>query len=323
MRKFLSLIVAFFLLTSFACADSVRGTLAGYATSESTAKFTAGDLVAIDFDEFPELVAAYVIEISIPEAVRQLRGAYAVYVYRRVSPRPDVSNTRYSGLTVDFFLIPPSSRFSVLLPLVSGFRQENSIDTITVDRTFIAADFPVIVSILPIMKGIPSGTKESIYELYLRPVYREKGALVLRYSQDQSQILPFELLIDDTVVSSATETFVLDPGFHKVSLISGHYANKTLSVAVEKGLYSSVTVPLEPLKSLVTISAPDAAIISLDGKALAPGDRSNLHLEPGDHTVLIRIGDYSLSRSFAAKPGESYLIELEMDISILPHTSDE
>ena len=309
-------------ITTFAPADSVRGPLIGYATTESSVAFSAGDLVALDLGDSPELYAAYRIHIRIPEAIRNMRGAYAMYIYRDISPKPTPETMRYNGSRVDFFLVPPISPFSVTLPLVDSYRQENTIDAITIDRTFGQEDFPVVFAILPVMKGIPSSSKDEVFTADLRPLYKEKGVLVLAYPHDKNSYLPFELLINDEPVSTSSNMHVLAPGFYTISLKSDHYADKRYNIAIEKGLYATVTIPFEPITPTITVVAPEAATVFLDGSLLDAMSRTDIGIESGEHSVHIRLGDYSLSRTFVVEPGESYTVELEMEISITPRNND-
>ena len=116
------------LLTTPVFSDTIRGPVVGFVqpVSQKMTKLKAGELLIIEKDESAMRRAAVKIDVAIPQSVRKVRGAYALYLYTDISPPPSLEDRRYRGDAIEFLIIPTSSLLTVYLPLSSDFETQNS-----------------------------------------------------------------------------------------------------------------------------------------------------------------------------------------------------
>jgi hypothetical protein len=66
----------------------------------------------------------------------------------------------------------------------------------------------------------------------------------------------------------------------------------------------------------IVFEAPDTAEIFLDGQKLDGLPKKPMSVTEGEHTVIMRVGNYSLTKKFSVERGRSYKISLFLDISV-------
>jgi len=283
--------------------------------SEIHASIGLRELSVIRF-ESKEFLRGVVVQVEAPNAVLQFRESFLLQIYYKASPRPQDGVSRYSATKLYSEPFPSSRKTFIDIP----FASEKSWNKSTLNSTVVApspgpADYPLLFTIDPIMKGIPSNVANSHFKIAVIPVLVDKGALVVEIPEDVNRD-DIELRIDGQKKELTSRRFTLSTGVHEVSVESTHYLPFSKSIGIEKAQTSKVQVSLTPTRSKVRFDAPEDAVVFFDGEQIDVGSTSELHVEPGEHMVLVRIGDYSVSKKIDIKGGKDYKVSLFFDILI-------
>ena len=319
MRKLVPILIVFFSFLNPAASDSIRGPVGALleAGSENAyTRFGPGDLIVIDSNGAGEMHAAVKIEIEIPDAVRNFRGAYGAYLYGAVTPSPTISHESYKGRALEFFLLPPSSRLTLYLPLTDDFAVDESFDVSIVDSRVDENDFPLILAVLPVMKGIPSRISESFFEVDVSFAPSLLGTLRLDLVFPDEEPLPLLLNIDGDEESSTRDAFFIPEGLHTLNITSTHYTDVAMTFMVEAGSYTDIQVVLESRSSRLVAEVPEGTRIFFDGEQIEVPGAEGIEIEPGEHTAVLKIGDYTLSRTLTVLPGTTSTLSVDMEIQV-------
>ncbi|MFP4372759.1 MAG: hypothetical protein ACLFPO_00305 [Spirochaetaceae bacterium] len=280
-------------------------------------------LVSLSIDQELNFLEGIQLEIRVPEAVRTTGGGFAVYLYDNVGPAPSAERTDYRGRRVFFRAMPAARRFFVTIPVSSSHALRETADTYLVDEVVGVERFPMLLAILPVMKGIPDSALRAAFTVTAKPLLLDIGAARVRISDpDGADILEspgslreFELYLDGERIDYDEDPIALAPGLHRLSVESTRYDNQRLTFGVERGQVSRVDIQLEEPRSAVRFEAPDGVTLFVDGEEV-DHDATDFSLPAGEHTVMFRIGEYTVSKRFAVAPKKSYEISLTLDILI-------
>ncbi len=319
MKKLLSLMLLLAILLPSASGENVRGPVAAVldpSNPNAPILIRAGDLVIIQPSANNPLHTAIKIEIAVPDAAAGMRGAYAVYLYKDVTPAPRTDIDRYRAERIDFLLLPPSRGFTIQLPYTTNFAGPESFDMLVLDDIVEHGDYPLLLAILPVMKGIPAKVAESTFGISADVVLSTMGLLELDLIFPDEERLPYAISIDGLPSRFSGNQYVLNEGIHTLKLSSAHYTDQSRTFTIKGGTHTEVSVQLESRLSHVVIEAPETAQIYLDGAPIETSDPAGVAIVPGQHTVRMKIGDYSLAKGFSVKPGMTYTVSLQMDILI-------
>jgi hypothetical protein len=319
MRKLVPILLFFFSCIYSASGDSVRGPVAALldvGAEAAYARFGPGDLIVIDSSAAGDMHAAIKIEIEIPNAARDFRGAYAVYLYKEIKPPPTIANESYRANAVEFLLLPPSSRFTLYLPLTANFAVDESFDVSIIDTRMSAGDFPIIIALLPVMKGIPTRIAESVFGVEVSFAPSSLGTLRLDLVFPDEETLPHTIMIDGDAKSAERGEFVLPEGLHTLEITSPHYTDELVTFTAEAGGYTDLRIELEARASRLIAEVPEGTRVFLDGELIETPGADGMEIEPGEHTAVFKIGDYTLSRSFSVLPGTTSTLSVDMEIQV-------
>lgn len=298
-------------------SDSIRGevvaTIIAGQTESTEARFLLGQYVSVECGEPEELLQGIEIEIGVPPEIRAFRDSFALYIYHTIDRKPQKGETAFSGSQALFEVVPPLPKFFVRIPLHEGVSFPSSADTLSSKRTLNYENFPLLLSVLPVMKGIPSKLLESELTVRVRPVFENKG--ILKLSISPANIQPI-VSIDGQSVSYPAPHYALSTGIHQVSAVAPGFKAKSLSFGVEQGKHTELALELERATSFIQIEAPDNALIYIDGEKMPYPDRERFELQEGEHVVLFKLGDYRLSKRVQINPGRTYKISLFLDILV-------
>jgi hypothetical protein len=280
-------------------------------------------LAAIAINQQLSFLEGIQLEIRVPEAVRSAGGGFAVYLYESVQPPPSPGVESYRGRRVFFRPIPVASRFFVTIPVSREHQLRATADTFLVDGVVATERFPVVMSILPVMKGIPAAAMRADFTVTAKPLLLDIGAARLRITdpagadilESAGSLREFQLFLNGERIDYREEPIILAPGLHRLSLESTRYENQRLTFGVERGTISEVEVQLQEPRSAVRFDAPDGVTLFVDGEEV-DHRAQDFSLGAGEHTVMFQIGEYTVSKRFAVEPKKSYEISLTLDILI-------
>ncbi|MFW6207534.1 MAG: hypothetical protein ACOC7X_02440 [Spirochaetota bacterium] len=311
---------ALFLFSYPTAAEQVRSEVQHTATLDaaySDIRISVGlrELSQIKL-EATEFLRGIVIQVNSPRAVLQFRESFLLSVYSNPSPEPRDGVRSYSAEKLLSKPFPSASRTFIDIPFSRESRWEKStLNSIVISEHIKPEDYPLLLTIDPIMKGIPSDVSRSHFDITVRPVLADKGALELELPDmaDQEEL---ELLIDGQVQAKQSGRFTLVTGVHEISVKSDHYLPYTKAIGIEQAQTTRLKVPLEPAESIIRFDAPEDAVVFFDGEKIQVASTPQMEVEPGEHVVLVRIGDYSVSKKIDIEGGKTYKVSLFFDILI-------
>ncbi len=160
------------------------------------------------------------------------------------------------------------------------------------------------------------------FRIFVRPITGNKGGahIVVTDAETGKPIVwtaPDSLVavtLNGEPLSYQNDQYVLDPGLYRIEIDSTAYNSETRTFEVDKGRTTEVAVPLDRPSAFARIDAPRGAAVFVDGTQVTSFER--VRLSPGEHTVLYRLGDYTVSRRFTAVQKKDYEISLFLDIMI-------
>jgi hypothetical protein len=308
-----------------ASAENFRGKLAAEISSaeEQAIQFTVDSLTAVRMEngiDSSELLQGVEINLTIPPALRRYRDGFILLLFKNISPAPSASVTSYYGERFMEHILPPASKFYIQVPVSADHTLKAAQGTFVVDTVCRPGDFPVMLSVLPVMKGIPPEVYSSKFEMSVKPVYFPKGKLILTLSdKDTGENIDSTsgtITIDGTVLPDISGPIPLKTGIHTLTVDIPGYSKEKTSFSLEQGRTSTIALEISRTTPTFSIEAPREADIFIDG-TLYDGIHGRIEeIPPGSHTILFKIGDYSISKKIEIKEGKNYNISLFFDIFI-------
>ncbi len=329
MKRLYILLFLLFIVSQTMFSDNIRGP---FKNIVSFSHKTAG---AVEIEIEPEELFALVpsSEADIPEKIQleirpsarlnQYPGTFALFYYNSVEPEPDKEISSYTGNLVKYFVLPEKNRYYIDIYPQASFQKKEVIpgtDYLSVNSNKIL--LPSLLTILPVMKGIPDGLLSEKLKIRISFVYPDRGSLSLRiYEKDSAgsngsftESSGHVLYINNIVYSDA-ENIVLDTGIKKIRIEKEGFVPFEQSIIINKNEKNSATIYLTRLSPVLTIFAPSEAEIYLNGEAVESGKEIK-NIPAGEHTIIYKLGQYSLSRKFMVENGKRYSINLLLDIDI-------
>jgi hypothetical protein len=316
MFRSLLLLICLTLLTVGVGADAVRGTVVDIlkisAQSEESSKATIEELVALVLGDDAAFFTGIEIELEIPEELMRFRNSFAVYLYRKIDPAPRTgSMIRYFGESLDYYVIPGTRKMYLQIPLRPGADLPGTPETTTIKQVTSVEDYPLLLTVLPIMKGIPSDVSRAEFSIRAYPYVADEGVLDLKVEAPGDQ--PYTLRIDGDLIPYRERGYLLSSGLHELSVESSSYLPQKRSISIPRGMRTPLTLTLEKREPRLNFETPDGTVIFLDGERV---NSTSLKVEEGMHTVVFKLGDYSMTREFEVSGGKSYTVTLFFDVFV-------
>ncbi len=294
----------------------------GDAAYEKTVGIALEEMAALSLEGDARFLRGIRLELRLSNLLKQHFDSFALAVYRKLNPEPRKAVRAYQGERIFFQYLPYLNRVLVLLPL-SGDEEasaEAGEGVYRLQTPLSREDFPILVAILPLMKGIPDSVAEARFYLTVRPVVARRGTIQLSLRApagvpaepitawlDEHELSPSEL----QALKSGQE---LPAGLHRLRLASPALQEVNTSFTVEPGKSSILDVELQSLTTLLSIEAPQNAEVFLDGEKLST--LTSLPIAEGTHQVRVKIADYNVTRKFSAQQGRHYHLSCVFDIII-------
>jgi hypothetical protein len=257
------------------------------------------------------------IEIKSPQAVIAAPGGFAYELWRDLSPEPDRKRLAYRGERIIMQPLPARAGYAIQIPVRADHTLRQGPYATLIPFIVEGRDFPFLFKLVPISKGLSAAAEAAKFQIRVRPLLSEAGALSLklRYPDEGPERSPVTVTVDDRKVDPSAP-IVLKPGSYRLGLSSESYRDESRQFVVEQGKTLELLIELQGTKPLVSIEAPDSAVLTVDGQRIDRALWASLSVEPGDHSATCRIGDYTLTRKFTAYRGKSYKLVLEIDLRV-------
>lgn len=297
-------------------SDAVRGSVVEILEIESggsaEGSFHLEELCALNLGDGAPFFTGIELKLTVPGELARMRNSFAVYLYRRVSPEPETNTTkRYFGESLDYYVVPAGRTMYLQIPLRASASLPNTPETVRVPTITGAGDYPLLLTVLPIMKGIPSDIYDATFTLEVYPYVADEGILDLTVEAPDDR--PFTLTIDGAAREYREDGYVLPGGVHEISVESEAYLPLKRTVNVARGERTEASLILQKREPRVNFETPEGTVIFLDGERV---NGTSLKVDEGTHTVVFKLGDYSMTREFEVTGGKSYTITLFFDIYV-------
>ncbi len=318
---------ALFLLSSTAFAETLRGPLAAeliVTPIESVSARGVGleDIVLITIDGDARFMDAIDIELTSPPAVADHPGALTLSVVGPLSmeTRADVASVVGEELLRQPLVRGGKTFYQVVLREDAG---ADALPAVTrVERVVSPQTFPLALTIIPRMKGQSEAVQSAQFTVTARPVIRDIGAIEIRYVHEDGSVFDpdaplapdFALTIDDEPVEVDSE-YLVTPGLHRIRLRSERFQDQDVTVGVDRGRSVTVDVPLRLALATVHYSVPRNASVYVNGQ-LREGSSGDFTVPPGEHTIVVVMGDYTVTRRFRVEERQTYSVSVTLDIVI-------
>jgi hypothetical protein len=304
-------------------AEDLRAQVAGIAVIEpdnadgTRLAMAYNESIAVLMPRYSDFVQGFEIEIRSPPAVIASPGGFAYELWCRIDPIPDRGRLAYTGERIMMQPLPARAGYAIQIPVRADHSIKPSPYATLLPALVEQRDFPFLFRLIPIAKGLGSEAEASRFQLRIRPLLSDEGALALRlrYPEGVPERYPLTVTVDDRRVEPSAP-ILLGTGTHRLALSSEAYKDESLSFAIEQGRTLDLVVELQDTTPILVIEAPDSAIFSLDGSRVDHVEHPTLRVEPGEHSASCRIGDYTLTRKFTAYRGKTYKLVLEIDLQV-------
>lgn len=303
-------------------AEQIRGIYGDSLSAGTSAQFRLSQLLEIEQPD-DELLESLDVSLTIPRSFLDYRDSFYISIYGNLNQQPDSSRRSYRGTLIHQQLLPLSGKLLIHIPFIEA-RQRRGPGRIDLPMTIDRDSFPLLIQIVPVMKGLPDRLQSADIQAALEVKLEDAGFLELEL-EGESPLSGenAQLKIDGEPL--AAEAFPrllkLPSGLHTLELSIDGYQSESRTFNLERGERKKLSLNPSPLKSSYRILAPEGTVVYLDGDQLSRSGEENSRgeLEPGEHVVHFRFGDYQLSKKFTAKAGKTHKIELFFDILIEEH----
>jgi len=256
------------------------------------------------------------IEITSPQNWLAHRGAIGISVYNNINPQTAHGITDIDASRTAFEPLPARLQTNYQIPV----RQPHGLRTTTTVTVLPAvtqlSTFPILFRLMPVIKGISEELETMIFNLTVRPILSDIGAirLIPRYPP-QLRNRPFTVLIDDNLIVNTSEQIVLREGEHHLVILSDDYRNESRRFVVERAKVNDLIVELQDPTPILILEGPENAVIYLDNVRFQRNSEP-VTVEPGLHEIRFQIGDYTITRNLNIQRGKTYRVALAIDLTI-------
>lgn len=310
-----------------AAAETVRGPVVdivriGPSEPEGIERVLEIDeILAVEIDADRRFLHGVELEVHVPAAARNQPGSVAVSGLVSLTPAPERGVMSLRGARVLQEPLLRAQRVYYQIPVYPDADLRSSADTRVLEKIVPPESFPLVLTFTDIAKGSSIQQDSATFTVRVRPIVRDLGAVSLRFRTEvgeevytgDDELGDVILRIDGTVVDAVRSELVLPSGLHTIELRSDTYLESSRTFGVERGRVTELSVPLVRPKAIVRLDAPRGAVVFVDGQKV---EESVVELPEGEHTALVRIGDYSVSRRFTVARKKSYIISVSLDIIV-------
>lgn len=320
-RKLIALL-SIFILSHPLFADGVRTNIGSVTVldpenPETSITMRYNDAVGITLPESWMFIKGVEFELRIPAGVMGFESSIQWSIYSRVTPEPALEEVDYEGYRLAAQPLP--ARVSIILKLPMAERHDLRSDAFaTVIPVITKADqFPILFKLSAIGKGFPPNLEKAEFRLIIRPIIGDEGGININtLSPENMDWDKLNVFLDDKRVDDPASIILAKKGLRILRVSAPGFREEIISLSITAGRISPVNIHLVPDVPRMTVQAPAGTIISLDGQILGSDQLIGYAIEPGEHTVTCRIGDYTMTRKFTALRGKVYTIVLNVGLEI-------
>lgn len=304
-------------------AQGFRTTIVGSVTLNpaepegTTVSIRYNEAVAVAYPADTPFIQGIEFELRIPRAMQGAESSVAWTIFSRVIPTPSADRLDYSADLVATQPLPSRVSLDLIVPTMERHGIKNGPFASLIPIIVTPERFPLVYKLTPIGKGTTTAMENAEFKLTIRPVLSDEGGLRIVATMPDTAERPVAVYIDDKRIDDPRSLLLVKKGPHVVRVSAEGYREEVMTVAVEAGKIVPVSVSLTPNAPLLVFQAPAGTFISIDGQVVHSNEMSGLAVEPGEHALFFRIGDYSMTRKFMALRGKTYQVILSVELDIV------
>ena len=321
-KTFLLLTLLIFLCLFTAESENIRGPIDGivefdgYSTQSVTSKIES--LVGIKLPEtLSPLVQGLRITISGPDKLKLYRNSFSLYLYKELDQEPSADNMSYQGTQAYMRFMDFEKSMNFLIPLSRNHTMSPDRSSFIVMENNNPEDFPLLLTILPITKGIPDSVYTAEINLSISPVFFNKGTMSLKILDNEGNPVDETLYyqVDGKMINDLSKPVIFDAGFHTLIIRSDSGLEESLQFSLSPGENLTLNHILQLQYPTLKIDTVKGMAVFLDGKRIENEEMDDyIEIQPGSHSIRFEFGDYQLSREFNAEMQDSFRITMIPEI---------
>ncbi len=282
-----------------------------------TVSLRYNEAVAVAYPVDTPFIQGIEFELRIPKAMQGAESSVAWTIFSRVTPAPSPEKLDYAADMVATQPLPSRVSLDLVVPTMERHSIKNG-PFATLIPVIVGPDrFPLVYKLTPIGKGTTSAMESAEFKLTIRPVLADEGGIRVSVTAPDATERALSIFVDDRRIEDPRSLILAKKGAHVVRVSADGYREEVITVAVESGRIVPVSINLTPNAPLLVFQAPAGTFISIDGQVVHQNEMTGLAVEPGEHALFFRIGDYSMSRKFMALRGKTYQVILSVELDIV------
>ncbi|OHD26065.1 MAG: hypothetical protein A2Y38_14365 [Spirochaetes bacterium GWB1_59_5] len=302
------------LRTNFASVVS----LASESPEGVTVALHYNEAIAVNFPSDPTFIQGVEFELRVPKAFQGAESSISWSIFTKLTPQPSADRFDYAAELVATQPLPARVSVNLIIPISDKHGIKNNPFASLVPSVAGADRFPLVFKLTPIGKGLLPSMETAEFKLTIRPVLRDEGGLTVAVSVPEGADRPSaSVFVDDKRAEDPHAIIMAKKGPRVIRVSAEGYREEIITVAVEAGRVIPLNITLTPNAPLLVFQAPAGTFVSLDGQTVPQAELDGLAVEPGEHTLFFRIGDYSMTRKFMALRGKVYQVVLSVELNIL------
>ncbi len=284
------------------------------------AELEPGQVVLLAFAAQYPYVEAIQLRVVAPQGTSLVPGAFSLNVHAGVDPATEMTSGFVTIAGQALGTVPAEASRPYLVPVNTPYAAGREIALI--GQTFRAADPQLglmAIQIAPAMKGISSDMEGLVLSLEITPLRSVIGGIQIQLTGDldvQSRAREeLRITLDDTVVPEGSYIF-REPGIYHLEARAGDYLHHRENVGIDAARTTRILLEARVPRAFLGIQVPSVAEVFLSGERIEHTAGSILEYPPGTYIMLIRMGDFVISRRVTFRANREYQIGLDLDIMI-------
>lgn len=274
--------------------------------------------VGVSFPADPTFIQGVEFELRIPKAFQGAESSIAWSIFSKVTPAPSIDLLDYDGDLVATQPLPARVAMNLVIPISEKHNIRSGPFASLIPLVAGADRFPLVFKLSPIGKGIKPTMESAEFKLTVRPVLLDEGGIQVKVTFPEGfDHGSASVFVDDRKAEDPHAVVLTKKGARVVRVSADGFREEVVTIAVEAGRVVAVPVTLVPNAPFIAFQAPAGTFVSIDGVIVHQSEMSGLAVEPGEHTLAFKIGDYSMTRKLMALRGKTYQVILSVELEIV------
>jgi hypothetical protein len=286
-------------------------------TQGSVAQLTHDSAAVISLDKDTRFFRGIELTLSAPQAWLNHPDSLAIVIYSNAEKVPKgagISAIDATQLKMETLGSKIQTIYQIPLSKNNNMRNTPYV-TVLGGNALTPASFPLVYRIMPIVPKVDEEIEEMRFQLSVKPLITDEGAVKINVKYPQNGGKPYTTLIDDKVIEHIEEEQIIKEGEHHLMIISNDYRNESRRFILERGKTTEINITLQDITPLILFETPDNARIFLDN-ARINATITPRPIEPGPHEVKIQVSDYTIIKTIFVRKGKTYRVAFMVDLDV-------